>query len=400
MEITELVRRRKGAAIGMAAAVVWCILITLAIWQAPAVKSLCKSINLRMYDWKVSLSNSPEPFPHIVHLDIDDKAVKPKEMGGMGPWPWDRSVHARIVRRLSEMGAKAVVFDIIFAVPGKREQGRVDLEGEGVLEFSRGDLEFFDAVRTAGNVVLATALGESDNPQPGDWIEKIRETERPRADALYDEKTWHLSIPNSFKLKAVNRWSYTSVPMIPLIKACRAVGHIKAERDADGSHRRMPLLEMYANHCLPSLSLAALQTYWNFSAKDVTLSDESTIRIRHNGSAVTIPVDDQGVMLVNWGRIYEDFDSITVMDVLSDKKDSSRVERYKGKIVIVGVTQTGSTDIGVSPRSPRTPLSRIHSHSLSTIFTGSFIRSWSAWYSVAMGLVLPFPFPLPLYGFE
>lgn len=393
MDITELVKKRKGAAIGTAVGVVWCLLATLLIWQVPAVKALCRSINLRMYDWKLSLSTPPNPNPDIVHLDIDDKAVKPVRDGGFGPWPWDRSIHAKMVRRLSEMGAKAIVFDIFFGSPGsKKAEDGPKLEGEGVLDFTEGDLEFFEAVRAAGNVVLATALGESDYPEAGNWTDQISDEERPRADALYDLKTWNLTIPSRFKLKAVNRWVATYVPLIPLIKGCRAVGHIKAERDPDGSHRRMPLLEKYSDHCLPSLSLAALQAYWNFSPKDVTLTEDSTIRIQHGGETTTIPVDDQGIMLVNWGDINEAFDYKSALDVLREKKDLSRVERYKGKIVIIAVTWTGATDIGVSPRSPTTLLSRIHSHCLNTIFTRSFIHSWSPWYSVAMALVLAIPF--------
>ena len=387
MEIAELLKKRRGAAIGTAVGIAWCLVIVLLFRGVPCVRDLCKSINLRIYDWKISLSTPPDPFPHIVHLDIDDNAVK--QIGG---WPWDRAIHAKIVRRLAELGAKAVVFDIIFGVTGKRKEPRPDLEGLGALDFSAGDLEFFEAVRDAGNVVLATAIGESDYPEPGNWIERLTAQERRRADTLYDEKTWNLTVPSVFRLKAVDKWVSNFVPLIPLIKGCRAVGHIKAERDPDGSHRRMPLLEKYADHCLPSLSLAALQAYWGFSEEDVTLADDCTIRIQHEGKVVTIPVDDEGIMLVNWGKIWESFSPITVMDVLGDKPDPSRAERYKGKIVIVAVTQTGSTDIGVSPRSPETPLSRIHSHCLSTIFTRSFIRSWSPWHSMAIGLLLAIPF--------
>lgn len=386
MNVAELMKKRKGVAIGIAVSVAWCCLVLLLIWKVSAVRDLCQRINLKIYDWKVAFSSAPPTHGDIVHVDIDDKAIEKLEKQ-LGQWPWDRSVSAKIVRRLSELGAKVIVFDILYTQPKRTEEDKKHNQ-----EYGKGDLEFFRAIKKAGNVVTATALGESDNPSPGDWVQSLTENERPRADALYDEKTWNLEVPPEFKLKEVNKWRNTQVPMVPIIKACAEVGHIKAARDHDGVHRRLPLLERYyLDHYLPSLSLAALKVFWGFSEKDITLTRQYTIEIRRGGETVTIPVDEQGVMLVNWGDVWQSFKSYTVLDILSDKEDPSRRERYQDKIVIVGVTWTGLSDIGVSPRSGATPLSRIHSHGLSTIFTRSFIRTVSPWYMIFLAIALAIP---------
>ena len=64
-------------------------------------------------------------------------------------WPWPRSWHARLVRRLFEAGARLVVFDIVFAEPSAPDE----------------DQEFVTAVQAAGNVVLVKTLEVVEGPQ-------------------------------------------------------------------------------------------------------------------------------------------------------------------------------------------------------------------------------------------
>ena len=47
-------------------------------------------------------------------LDIDDESLS-----RIGQWPWPRDVMAEIVSRLNELGASAVVFDMVFSQPDR-----------------------------------------------------------------------------------------------------------------------------------------------------------------------------------------------------------------------------------------------------------------------------------------
>ena len=47
-------------------------------------------------------------------LDIDDESLS-----RIGQWPWPRDVMAEIVARLNELGASAVVFDMVFSQPDR-----------------------------------------------------------------------------------------------------------------------------------------------------------------------------------------------------------------------------------------------------------------------------------------
>jgi len=56
----------------------------------------------------------------IVYIDEPSAA----ELHQPSEAPWDRSLHARLLARLKEDEAKAVVFDVLFTDPGKAETDR------------------------------------------------------------------------------------------------------------------------------------------------------------------------------------------------------------------------------------------------------------------------------------
>ncbi len=97
------------------------------------------------YDWSqsflppVPLSNSPVV---LVYLDLDSHLREKQNPAE----PWSRALHARLVRRLTEAGARAIGFDIIFAGPS------ADLAA---------DRELAEAIHANGRVVLAAEINRS-----------------------------------------------------------------------------------------------------------------------------------------------------------------------------------------------------------------------------------------------
>ncbi len=71
--------------------------------------------DLLIYDWNLSW-RSRAPASDIVIVAIDEQSLR-----DMGRWPWSRHVHAELVRKLAEAGARAVALDIVFAEPDLTE---------------------------------------------------------------------------------------------------------------------------------------------------------------------------------------------------------------------------------------------------------------------------------------
>ncbi|AWH33916.1 MULTISPECIES: CHASE2 domain-containing protein [Stenotrophomonas] len=85
--------------------------------------------DLMVGDW----TYRPDPSVLVVAIDEDSLAR-------IGQWPWPRSVHARLLDRLTDAGAERVALDLMLTEPDRRD--------------SRQDAELAAAIRRNGRVVL------------------------------------------------------------------------------------------------------------------------------------------------------------------------------------------------------------------------------------------------------
>jgi adenylate cyclase len=361
-------KRGKGSYLALVVTLIWCFIAVRLMYTVPQVYEI---INGKIFDAKVALSPPPEPSPNIVHLDVDDDAIH-----RYGRWPWDRSLIARIVQRLSELGAKVIVFDIFFCAP---------------THDRNADQALFESIKAASNVVSPAVIELAEGGlASSDGLEVSRE--RDRADALYD-RCCPLHGPKMVPLYKVRVMEDEVLPLLPIIKFSKELGFLTGTPDKDGVNRRIPPLATLVDRWVPSLSLAALKAYWNLSCNDITISKVGNLEIRHQGKVIEIPLDSKGMMLVNFGPFYDKIN--TVLDVLSDKPDPGLPIKFKDKIVILAVTATGTHDRGLTPVATHGPLSRVHSNALSTMLTGSFIVPVAAipW-TVALALTLAILFSI------
>ncbi len=344
------------------------LLATLLIFLFP---SPFGNLNFKIYDWKTTIRPVRRCSPDIVHLDIDDQAIREH-----GLWHCDRALSARLVEKLSGLGARVIAFDIFYSAIGKNIEGNE---------------AFFEAIKRAGNVVSATGLGMLTD-MPDKPLELPRD--RSQADALYDAG-WPLPVPGMFHLWRVFKLQDSALPLLPIIQNSKEIGHITGHPDRDGVYRKVALLVKLEDHCIPSFSLATLMAYWNLSADRIVLNGKKEIQIKRGSELTTIPVDSRGMLLVNWGKPWTSFKHYSVNDVLNDAPDPSLAARYRDKIVIIGITATGNTDSGTTPLSVNAPLSRIHSHALNTILTGDFILQISPFpWIIVTSILVAILFPL------
>ncbi len=105
--------------------------LSLGIWRTSLFKSLDDSIHDLLLDSSISASTSKRIFLVLV----DDESLRQ-----FGPWPFDRSLWAKLITVLGSAKSRWIAFDIIFSSK--------DIERPG------GDRAFIDAVRQSGKVIL------------------------------------------------------------------------------------------------------------------------------------------------------------------------------------------------------------------------------------------------------
>ncbi len=229
------------------------------------------NLNYLVYDHALRVVERPMS-PEIAIVAIDERSL-----AQLGQWPWSRALHARIVERLSEAGAKAIALDLILAEPD-----RID---------PAGDTELARALEASGRVVLPVV------PEPTEIDGLLQETR----------------------------------PLDILARNAAALGHIDVELDPDGKVRRSYLWAGIGKPNRPNLALALLDVN-RPSARKV-----NSVRGKRAGdSSSTAWVRDR-MFLVPFASRTAFF---SYVDVLSaDKVELQRV--FAGKFILVGATAAG-----------------------------------------------------------
>ncbi len=238
-----------------------------------------------LYDTQFRIWSTPPP-EDIIIVAIDNASLSE-----LGRWPWNRTVHAGLVKRLTAAGVKAIVLDILFA-----EEDRSD---------PQGDQELIDAVAASGRVVLPIVIEQIS--LDGQLVETL--------------------------------------PMPSLAEVAAALGHVHIDLDPDGIARRVNLLEGLGTAYWPALSVALLRMIepggWE------TLPGTRS-QANRKGSQYIIVRDHQ--ILIPFSGPPGHFPQIPFSDVLTGR---FRSESLRDKIALVGVTATGLGDDLPTPVSGR-----------------------------------------------
>ena len=142
---TTLLVRLSPSPTTLIALFAWVTAVAMAFWPA------WQQLELKLLD-KLIVASAPNHSRYpvtIVGIDAESFA----RLGVQ--WPWPRGLHADLLNRLTADGAAVVVFDVLFSEPSSR--------GE------QDDQRFADAIKRAGNVVLAADSVYHETNLTSEW---------------------------------------------------------------------------------------------------------------------------------------------------------------------------------------------------------------------------------------
>jgi diguanylate cyclase (GGDEF)-like protein len=275
-------------------------------------------VDLLLYDSFLNLQNN-RVSDEVVVVAVDDASLH-----YLGQWPWSRRVHGQLLERLTDMGAKAVAFDILFA--------------EAETADHHADSFFAKAIAHNANTVLSVAPGKfSINPSVNSGLD--------------------------------NQMSEV-LPLAMLAESAAALGHVDLEVDRDGLCRSFYLYAGINDAHWPVLSLALLQV------ADVVLSLE-TIDTFDENQTTHLGWMRKGRYLIPFDSRPDAVNVVSAYRVLDGDEAASLI---KDKYVFVGSTATGLGDFQSTPVSlvhQRMPGVELHAHVLSGLLQGTLISEIS-----------------------
>lgn len=287
-------------------------------------------------------------------VDIDEASLRQ-----FGQWPWPRDRIAALVDRLSEMGAAAIAFDILFAEPDRLSPRTVVRDVTGVDPSLLSKLPDNDEIFARSIAGRPVVLGFGLSNEGG---------YRPQVKAGF-------AFTGESPANAPPRMT-AATPLLPELEANAAgIGHISLNPgNPSATVRAVPLFLTDGEQLYPNLALEALRvaqgasTYVLSDAADVA----DTITFVKNGE-FEIPVTATGEL---WLYVSPDTRQryISAADVLQAEGASPEVRQaIEGSIVFVGTSSAGLQDIRTTALGQNVPGVSLHAQAVEQILSGRFL---------------------------
>lgn len=288
----------------------------------------------------------------VVIIDIDEKSL-----AKYGQWPWPRTRVADLVQRLTDLGAAAIAFDIVFAEPDRLSPAIAADSFRNLDEESRARLRALPSNDQVLADVLRRSpavLGESGLPT----FVKQPELKLPLTGLATlggDPAPFLLQFPGLLR----------NIPILEEASPGRGLFTIRTERD--GIVRRVPMIMQAQGNLMPSLTFEMLRI--------VTKSD--TILVKSDEAGVKsvgvpgfeIPTDRNGQLWVHFAK-HDAARYVSAADVLEGVVGPDQISR---KLILIGTSAVGLLDVKTTPLDPVMPGVEVHAQVLESALTRSVL---------------------------
>jgi adenylate cyclase len=292
--------------------------------------------------------------------DIDEASL-----AAYGQWPWPRTRVAELVEKLSQLGASAIVFDILFSEPDR-------LSPAALMQ----DDTFRSILIESGSLGANTQLPDSDKlfaktieGKPvvlGFAVTNAGSNERPLVKAGF-------AFTGESPVDAPPRFDKTT-PILPdLQNAAAGIGSISFDPSSTSVIRRIPMLVSDGEQLYPSLTLEALRvgqgasTYLVSNAPEIAASIGS-IRVGDFG----VETAASGAMWLHYAKDNKDR-YVSAKRIIEESEAPATRNLIDGSIVLVGTSAAGLHDIRITSLGEAVPGVSIHAQAIEQILAGTFL---------------------------
>ena len=356
---------------------------------------------------------------NLAFVAIDESSIAAVQNGSVGfhfGLYWPREVYGRLVDELSQEGAQAAAFDVLFS-DLRPDHPPVQMTDGSFVE---SDDFFARQMRRAGNVILAAEPGtippdlfRTNALALGDILtEKDADGILRRAKAFSIFRLWHplfRAAANTYNLD-LSAAKFTAGKIILPQTGTTNIVEVPVDAETNFS-----VADFVGDKLPPGMSskaraftdervwnmgivLAAQSLKLDLARAEVDLPRGKIILRGENGIERIIPVDAGGYFYIDWRLKPNDphlleapIESLLWQDDQRLQGKTNGLKNYfRGKLVVVGSTAQGNdlTDRGATPLQKDTFLVSKHWNIANSVITGQFIRRASLPVELALIILL------------
>ncbi len=310
----------------------------------------------------------------VTIVEIDEKTL-----AAIGQWPWPRNRLAALVDAIAAMKPLAIGLDIYMPEPDQTSPDKVaDNLPKSAAALAAGlrALPSHEAILAKSLRAAPTVLGAA----AFDHAAFTTSTDLRSAPVL---------VHGTDPLRSVQRFNYVlaSLPELQAAAHGEAMLNVPLEQ---GVVRRIPLIMGLGQQLVPSLPIEMLRIATGSPAVDV-FADAAGVQAV-GVADVQVPTQPDGDIWLHFASIRSTQNRyVSARDILQGKVDADRI---RNKLVLVGLTGSGLTDMRTTPLGELVPGIEIQAQVIETIFEGNFLRrpTWLIWaetaFILAFGLLI------------
>ena len=353
--------------------------------------SFFKLLELKAYDFKVSLQGTRPVSGQVVIVAIDEPSLKRE-----GRWPWPRTRLAKLVDKLTESGAAVIGFDFLF--PEREtyislDKVKNEITKKNITGMSREKL--VDWLKEVGDSdsKLADAIRRSERTVLGYFVYTTAEQAAEDSAAMMGPEEFQLLDFSQYSMVQSSDQSITPDFLQPiyavglslpsLMDAANSAGYVSFVPERDGVIRFMPMMRVHKEAAFPPFSLQLLREATQLSSV-VRIFPHRVGEVRLGDSP--IPVTEEGNFLVNYYGPMQTFTYLSASDVLDGTVEPIQL---KDKIILIGGTAAALHDLHTTPYGPLYPGVEVHANMIENILQQDFLElpPWVPVLDVAIILV-------------
>jgi adenylate cyclase len=299
--------------------------------------------------------------------DIDEASL-----AALGQWPWPRTRLASLVKRLEELGAAAIVFDVIFSEPDRTSPQHLAADQSSSDQADSQRIAAFMAQFPDHDQVFAAAI-EQAPVVIGFALAALANDHRPAVKAGF-------AFVGAKPQEALSRFEGATVNLDLLEKAASGIGGVNlSTSDTPDVVRRLPMLFTDGKKVYPSLAAEALRV----------AQQQQTITVRGTGASgeldlggpalLDLRIGSFHVPLTSQGEVWLYYDHnrpqryLSVQDILQPAMEDKIRPQVEGHILFVGASAAGLNDMRSTSLGELVPGVSIEAQAAEQILSQAFL---------------------------